>query len=280
MVSTGNVEAINPSGSTDKTMVINTPSSSGTYYYGAIIGTVSGEINTSNNVSAGVRVEVGYPAINNRPHLESTGQTTSSISLSWDAVSGAESYELQRNGGAIYTGSDTSYTDTGLSDNTKYTYTVRGVNPDDNGPWSSGVDVWTDVADLHLRIAWNTFAANDYAYDASPFSDKYPDPFLVIKIDEKNDGSIDKTYTTTTYYNTINKTDLWDIDIDLSDDTNEFKIHYEIWDEDISQHDLLIEGDNYYSLSGYPVYTIHPNNKDEIKKGAFSSISYTFYEEK
>ncbi len=229
VVSTGNVEAINPSGSTDKTMVINAPSTAGTYYYGAIVGTVTGEINTSNNTSTGVRVdvnkhavtgsfsynrisihkgssdsadpvwsgnpggqrveysisestsgvsidrstgrvtvsssagimsrsfmvtatgtgdysgtktasiyvEVQYPTINDSPTLRITGKSSSSISLSWNSVSHAESYELQRNGSTIDTVNGTSYTDSGRSGNTEYTYKVRGVNPGGTGPWSS-----------------------------------------------------------------------------------------------------------------------------------------------
>ena len=56
--------------------------------------------------------------------------TSSSIALSWSAVSGASSYDVYRNGtqvnSAAVTG--TSYTDTGLATGTTYSYTVAAVD--------------------------------------------------------------------------------------------------------------------------------------------------------
>ena len=50
------------------------------------------------------------------------------ISLAWDAVTGADSYQLKRNGSVIYSGEGTSYTDSGLTAETAYTYTLSAVN--------------------------------------------------------------------------------------------------------------------------------------------------------
>ena len=50
------------------------------------------------------------------------------ISLAWDAVTGAESYQLLRDGLIIYTGEYPSYTDSGLTSETAYTYTLSAVN--------------------------------------------------------------------------------------------------------------------------------------------------------
>ena len=312
-----------------------------------------------------------YPDVSDSPSLQTTGQTSSSISLSWNAVSHAEEYELRRDRNLVYTGPNRSFIDSELSSNTEYTYDVRGVNPDNNGPWSYEKSVWTeeipppsglkisdrgsdfislrwnDVADaeryelrrdglkvvhsgnstsfknseLHsetsyyyqvrvrtsagwsdwssevrgettiadadgdgvkdsedwndngdgyLQIKWNTFASNDYAYDASLLSDKYPDPFLVIKIG-------DKTYKSTQYYDTTYETNLWGITIDLEENINSVLVYYEIWDKDLSKDDLLIKGNKYYSLNGDLQDTIYPDNMDDIDKGAYSSISFKFY---
>uniref|UniRef100_UPI0004715BC8 fibronectin type III domain-containing protein n=1 Tax=Paenibacillus sp. 1-18 TaxID=1333846 RepID=UPI0004715BC8 len=54
--------------------------------------------------------------------------TATSIKLSWDAVDYAQSYELQRDGQVVYTGSDLTYTDTGLKESTTYTYTLVAKN--------------------------------------------------------------------------------------------------------------------------------------------------------
>lgn len=50
------------------------------------------------------------------------------ISLAWDAVTGADSYQLKRDGAVIYTGPFPSYTDSGLTAETAYTYTLSAVN--------------------------------------------------------------------------------------------------------------------------------------------------------
>lgn len=52
---------------------------------------------------------------------------SSSISLSWNAVSGANSYKVLRNGSQIGTSTTNSYTDNTAVANTSYTYTVKAV---------------------------------------------------------------------------------------------------------------------------------------------------------
>lgn len=60
--------------------------------------------------------------------LRMTARTRTTISLAWDAVSGAEGYRLYRGGVQIYSGTVSSYTDTGLSTETPYTYAVEAYN--------------------------------------------------------------------------------------------------------------------------------------------------------
>lgn len=50
------------------------------------------------------------------------------IALAWDAVTGADGYQLKRNGSVIYSGEGTSYTDSGLTAETAYTYTLSAIN--------------------------------------------------------------------------------------------------------------------------------------------------------
>jgi poly(hydroxyalkanoate) depolymerase family esterase len=56
--------------------------------------------------------------------------TSSSVALSWNAVSGAASYDVYRNGTQVNTAAvtGTSYTDTGLSTGKSYSYTVAAVD--------------------------------------------------------------------------------------------------------------------------------------------------------
>ena len=57
-VGTDSVNGLSASGTSDESISLTAPSSAGTYYYGACVESVSGESNTDNNCSDGVRVTV------------------------------------------------------------------------------------------------------------------------------------------------------------------------------------------------------------------------------
>ncbi|MGW4384730.1 extracellular catalytic domain type 1 short-chain-length polyhydroxyalkanoate depolymerase [Kitasatospora sp. NPDC004531] len=60
--------------------------------------------------------------------LAVTGTTDTTASLSWDAVPGAASYAVHRDGARVGTATGTGYTDSGLSAGTGYTWTVAAVD--------------------------------------------------------------------------------------------------------------------------------------------------------
>ena len=60
-VGTDAVSALAASGTSDESIDLTAPSSSGTYYYGACVDDVTGESDTSNNCSSAVTVAVGVP---------------------------------------------------------------------------------------------------------------------------------------------------------------------------------------------------------------------------
>ncbi|MBQ7490251.1 MAG: S8 family serine peptidase [Bacteroidales bacterium] len=64
---------------------------------------------------------------------------TSSITLSWSAVSGATSYKIFRNGTQIGTSTTTSYTDNTAAAGTTYSYTVKAVCSSGESSSSSSV---------------------------------------------------------------------------------------------------------------------------------------------
>ncbi|MBR7837086.1 fibronectin type III domain-containing protein [Actinospica durhamensis] len=82
--------------------------------------------------------------------LTSPSQTASSISLSWTAStgsSGVAGYDVYRNGTKVGTSTSTSYTDTGLTASTSYTYTVDAYDSaGDTSAQSSSVTVSTAAA--------------------------------------------------------------------------------------------------------------------------------------
>ncbi|MFB7509302.1 extracellular catalytic domain type 1 short-chain-length polyhydroxyalkanoate depolymerase [Streptomyces broussonetiae] len=60
--------------------------------------------------------------------LTVTGTTDTGVSLSWNSVSGAASYNIYRDGTMVGSATGTTYTDTGLSAGTAYGYTVAAVD--------------------------------------------------------------------------------------------------------------------------------------------------------
>ncbi|MDP4107209.1 MAG: Ig-like domain-containing protein, partial [Bacillota bacterium] len=54
--------------------------------------------------------------------------TANSVQLSWSPSANASSYQLQRNGNVVYQGTASTFTETGLLQNTTYAYTLTAVN--------------------------------------------------------------------------------------------------------------------------------------------------------
>jgi hypothetical protein len=81
-------------------------------------------------VSDSPTYSVAYNYVNpvpNAPTLSGTAGNQQN-SLQWNSVSGATSYTLYQAGTAIYTGTATTYTHTGLNNGTSYSYTVKAQN--------------------------------------------------------------------------------------------------------------------------------------------------------
>ncbi|MEU6378508.1 glycoside hydrolase family 18 chitinase [Streptomyces sp. NPDC046909] len=76
-----------------------------------------------------------------------SGVTNTSVTLSWSAATddkGIKNYDVLRNGTKVATVTSTSYTDTGLTAGTSYSYTVQARDTaDQTGPASGAVSVTT-----------------------------------------------------------------------------------------------------------------------------------------
>ncbi|PKR85033.1 fibronectin type III domain-containing protein [Heyndrickxia camelliae] len=82
------------------------------------------------------------------PHPDSpqnlAGTTTiTQANLTWDAVDGADSYKIYRNGIEVGTSSTNSYKDTGLTGDTTYQYQVSAVNVSGESAKSSEISLTT-----------------------------------------------------------------------------------------------------------------------------------------
>ncbi len=108
--------------------------SSTTYYFRVKAGNTTGVSGNSGTVNTKTAADSSTPLVapTMPSGLTASASGTSQINVSWNAVSGATSYKLeaQVNGTwtTIYTGSATSFTNTGLTANTQYTYRVSAVN--------------------------------------------------------------------------------------------------------------------------------------------------------
>ena len=82
-VGTDSVSGLSASGTSAESVSLTAPSSSGTYYYGACVESVSGETNTNNNCSTGVQVKVGAPdLVVESPLVDNTAPNAESVPYS------------------------------------------------------------------------------------------------------------------------------------------------------------------------------------------------------
>ena len=108
----GNVEKISPGNSRNVYFNVGPR----TRYYGAIVDSVSGESDTSNNASNALHISA-YLATPRG--LTATSIGTSSIRMEWDSVSGSNvEYVLRRDRTVVYRGTDSVIRIRGLSGGT------------------------------------------------------------------------------------------------------------------------------------------------------------------
>ncbi|HEX3076366.1 MAG TPA: discoidin domain-containing protein [Lachnospiraceae bacterium] len=74
-------------------------------------------------------------------NLRENGKGNTSVVLSWDSSVNATGYKLYRGDTEIYSGAATSYTDTGLSENTTYAYKVMAYNASQQSDFSDAIFV-------------------------------------------------------------------------------------------------------------------------------------------
>ena len=143
-VGTDAVAELAASEASDESIDLVAPRESGTYYYGACVDSVSGEADTANNCSAGVKVVVSPAPEDPVPaHPRTTGRFSPAnprvgdsvdLILSWNRVSGAANYKVYINNSIPITYykrgnvcSVRSSHHSGTTRNTSYTYTFTAA---------------------------------------------------------------------------------------------------------------------------------------------------------
>ena len=112
--------------------------------------------------------------------LTVTATTSSTVSLSWTASSNAPTgYKILRNGTQVGTSTGTTYTDTGLTAATSYTYTVEAYNTAGTSAASSSVTATTKAtgvapnAPTGLAVGTTTTSSIPLTWTASTTSGSY-----------------------------------------------------------------------------------------------------------
>ncbi len=90
---------------------------------------------------------IDLPIVQN---LEAIANSSSQITLTWDAVEGANSYNVYRNGKKITSTSATTFTDKNLADNTKYCYNVTATNGSGESGYSESAWVTTLKEEIYI----------------------------------------------------------------------------------------------------------------------------------
>ncbi|WP_433221014.1 fibronectin type III domain-containing protein [Dactylosporangium sp. CS-047395] len=106
--------------------------------------------------------------------LTSPSKTSSSVSLSWNAATdnvGVAGYKVMRGGTQVGTATGTSYTDTGLTASTAYTYTVRAYDAAGNtSADSSSITVTTSGSSTPTGLVLDDYNGTP-AYPSSNLND-------------------------------------------------------------------------------------------------------------
>jgi chitodextrinase len=151
-------------------------SASTNYIYTVTAVNSSGESAQSSAVSATTRDTSGggVPVAPAGPTVSKT--TTSSVSLTWSASSGATGYNVYRDGNQVGSSSSTSYTDSGLSAGTPYIYAVTAVSSSGESAKSQTVKAATQpqavtapgaqhYADGRITVAQFLQLGQEYGYN-------------------------------------------------------------------------------------------------------------------
>ena len=97
-----------------------------------------------NSPTVSITTAASFPGITSG--ISTSGVTYTKITVNWNAVPTATSYNVYINGGGPYTTSSTSYPFTGLANGTTYTFTVYAANAGGTNPSGASTSATTTAA--------------------------------------------------------------------------------------------------------------------------------------
>lgn len=127
------------------------------------------------------------------PKNLASSSTSYAVALSWEAVPGAISYDIEADGNIIGSTPDTDYVHEGLQPVTEYTYRVRAVNASGAGYWSGPISELTKVG---VPANINTVSASTaitFTWDADNEADSYEIELDGAMLDNGNNTAYEYT---------------------------------------------------------------------------------------
>ncbi|CAF0894407.1 unnamed protein product [Rotaria sordida] len=147
----------------------NNLNSGTTYTYTVKAVSSTGAESTSSN-SVSVKTTGEPPAIEAPNGLTVTGVTFNSITLQWESATGAQKYNVYRNGNKLVDVGITSYTDTGLNSATDYLYQVSAVKDSQESPKSNEVKATTLAEKICFKDSNYNHVTAGRAYHSSGYA--------------------------------------------------------------------------------------------------------------
>ncbi|HYD63001.1 MAG TPA: fibronectin type III domain-containing protein [Noviherbaspirillum sp.] len=146
---------------------------SGTSYTYTVRAVTSSGATSQDSASVTTSTTGNPPPLATPANLAVSGRTSSSVSLTWSAASGAAGYNVYRNGTKVTASpvAATNYTDSGLASNTTYNYAVSSVSSGRESALSASVSATTLSACTQTTssnyahvTAGRAYASGGYAY--------------------------------------------------------------------------------------------------------------------
>lgn len=145
------------------TCVLSASSPSATTISDLVVRATDSASNTADTNSFSITIDAALSPPSIAPgSTVATAVSSSQIDVSFAAVSGAEGYDIERDGEAtpLDLGNVLTYSHTGLSASTAYSYRVRAYNAAGDGPWSASFGAMTDAAGTAITLVTDLDASN------------------------------------------------------------------------------------------------------------------------
>lgn len=105
------------------------------------------------------------------PENVSVTATENSISLTWEAVNDASTYDIEVDGNVVHDVTETNYVHEGLQPDSEHTYKVRALNANGFGEWSSlitGKTLVTEEGPARLKVQMYNVSKGENTQQLSP----------------------------------------------------------------------------------------------------------------